>query len=256
MSHATQDPQLEEAGPHALQLVSNGNSEAPSPIPYVVQNDSSSQDTTRGLHVDVKHPIEIFRNLHGNVRQMMRRKAGSAAPGTERVGQNATPAESLNQNQEPKIAQKSFAGFQPGHSEALGSFCVSVRGKNDGDKENRTKSETENMESKDFVQTLREKQQECYDKKFAFELGQFNQCIANPDPEKQGEMITVQLVKKVLHKYDQNSKKQSEQATEMTEEAKMNEERAKSRNVSQKYQNYTLESVNDKDLYDDVNCKD
>ena len=112
------------------------------------------------------------------------------------------------------------------------------------------------MESKDFVQILREKQQECYDKKFAFELGQFNQCIANPDPEKQGEMITVQLVKKVLHKYDQNSKKQSEQATEMTEEANMNEERVKNRNVSQQYQNYSLESVNDKYLYDNANCKD
>ena len=59
-----------------------------------------------------------------------------------------------------------------------------------------------------------------------YEKSQFHQCIPNPDPERQGEMITVQLVKKVLH--------------EWTEEAT-------TRNVSHQYQNFTIEPISEDD---------
>ena len=65
------------------------------------------------------------------------------------------------------------------------------------------------------MQNLIKAQFECYSKKYALEKGQFHQCIPNPnrDPNRittlSGEqvlcdhgIITVQLVKKVLHKYD------------------------------------------------------
>ena len=54
------------------------------------------------------------------------------------------------------------------------------------------------MTRQDYVEHLIKEQKERYNKKFAFERGQFQQCMPNPDPEKKGEMITVQLVQRVL----------------------------------------------------------
>ena len=56
---------------------------------------------------------------------------------------------------------------------------------------------------------LIEKQRALYNKKFAFEKGLFNQSIPNPDPEKRGEMITVQLVKRVLQRRNKDKRKPS-----------------------------------------------
>ena len=88
------------------------------------------------------------------------------------------------------------------------------------------------MEGKQFCEKLKKNQQDCYNKRLAYEQSQFHQCIPNPDPEKQGQMITVQLVRKAL-------------TLEGTTD----------RDVAQQYQNYTIESVNDKSLYDHENCK-
>ena len=83
------------------------------------------------------------------------------------------------------------------------------------------------MDKREFLENLTKKYSELYEKMMPFEKSQFHQCIPNPDPEKQGELITVQLVKKVLH--------------EWTEEAT-------TRNVSQQYQNFTIEPVHEDHL--------
>ena len=49
-----------------------------------------------------------------------------------------------------------------------------------------------------FIEKLTRQQAKRYHKKFAFERSQFQQCIPNPDPKRPNEMITVQLVKKIL----------------------------------------------------------
>ena len=47
------------------------------------------------------------------------------------------------------------------------------------------------MDKKEFLENLTKKYKELYEKMTPLEIGQFHQCIPNPDPEKQGEMITV-----------------------------------------------------------------
>ena len=55
------------------------------------------------------------------------------------------------------------------------------------------------MNGKEFVKKLIQQQEDRYHKKFAFERGQYHQCIPNPMKEKQ--MITVQLVTRALEGY-------------------------------------------------------
>ena len=59
------------------------------------------------------------------------------------------------------------------------------------------------MKGKDFVKALIQQQEERYQKKFAFERGQYHQCI--PNPQKETQMITVQLVDRVLEALSEES---------------------------------------------------
>ena len=52
------------------------------------------------------------------------------------------------------------------------------------------------MRGHEFVKKLIEQQESRYHKKFAFERGVYHQCI--PNPQKEEQMITVQLVSRFL----------------------------------------------------------
>ena len=56
---------------------------------------------------------------------------------------------------------------------------------------------TEQMNGKEYIQGLKKQQEDRYQKKFAFERGQYHQCI--PNPKKENQMITVQMVTRVLN---------------------------------------------------------
>ena len=47
------------------------------------------------------------------------------------------------------------------------------------------------MDREEIFKNMNKQQKEFYEKMMPVEKGQFHQCIPNPDPEKQGEMITV-----------------------------------------------------------------
>ena len=90
--------------------------------------------------------------------------------------------------------RKSLAGFDIGVDQAVGQFYSSVRQAQQGEKPNFVN--TESMTGEQYVKALVEQQESRYQKKFAFERGQYHQCIPNPQNEKQ--MITVQLVTRAL----------------------------------------------------------
>ena len=98
---------------------------------------------------------------------------------------------------EQNLVEKSYAGFVTGHNESLGSYFSTVRQNNESNEE---EIKLETLGSKEYVDCLIKSQEETYNKKYAFERSKFTQCIPNPDPEKKGEMITVQLVRKNLHR--------------------------------------------------------
>ena len=52
------------------------------------------------------------------------------------------------------------------------------------------------MHGKEFIKSLIKQQEDRYQKKFAFERGQYHQCI--PNPMVANQMITVQIVLRVL----------------------------------------------------------
>ena len=83
--------------------------------------------------------------------------------------------------------RKSLAGFDIGVDQAVGQFYSSVRQAQQGEKPNFVN--TESMTGEQYVKALVEQQESRYQKKFAFERGQYHQCIPNPQNEKQ--MITV-----------------------------------------------------------------
>lgn len=59
------------------------------------------------------------------------------------------------------------------------------------------------MRGKDYIEKLIAQQENRYFKKFAFERGQYHQCIPNPRIENQ--MITVQLVYRLTDAVDKNT---------------------------------------------------
>ena len=54
----------------------------------------------------------------------------------------------------------------------------------------------EKMHGKEFIKSMIKQQEDRYQKKFAFERGQYHQCI--PNPMVANQMITVQIVLRVL----------------------------------------------------------
>ena len=56
--------------------------------------------------------------------------------------------------------------------------------------------ETSKMKGKLFIDKTIQQQKERYEKKFAFEKGQYHQCI--PNPRNTNQRITVQIVERVL----------------------------------------------------------
>ena len=92
------------------------------------------------------------------------------------------------------LAQKSVSGFDVGVNKAVGAFYSSMRQEANGEKTNFY--DTGHMKGRDFVQKLIKQQEDRYHKKFAFERGYYHQCI--PNPKKEHQMITVQIVTRQL----------------------------------------------------------
>ena len=142
---------------------------------------------------------------------------------------------------EPKQV-KSISGFKTGYEGAVDNFFSGMRMTQETN-EKADFIQPATQTGKEYVKGLRKHHEEQYNKKFAYERGQFHQSIPIPKDQTRknkaeiGEtMITVQLVKKVLHEFDSAKSKESREADEKVFEAKENV-----RNVSQQYQIFNLE---------------
>ena len=90
---------------------------------------------------------------------------------------------------------QSTAGFDIGKVKAVGAhFSVERQKSITGQAQNFYSSDE--MTGEQYVKRLIQQQEDRYQKRLPFERGQYHQCIPNPENPKQ--LITVQLVKKVL----------------------------------------------------------
>ena len=87
-----------------------------------------------------------------------------------------------------------------GQGKSQGSFYTSIRQRQLGEAKGEAMEgfvDTAKMKGKQFVETTLQQQAQRYHKKFAFERGQYHQCLPNPRNGRQ--RITVQLVDRVLY---------------------------------------------------------
>ncbi len=97
------------------------------------------------------------------------------------------------------------------------------------------------MKGSEYIEKLIKQQEDRYQKKFAFERGQFHQCI--PNPKNDNQMITVQKVARVLEGLG-SQEAQHQFDNDQSEVFKHIE------TLSQKYQRYKLlppSAFNDQD---------
>ena len=97
--------------------------------------------------------------------------------------------------------------------------------------------ETSKMKGKVFIDKTIQQQKERYEKKFAFEKGQYHQCI--PNPHNPDQRITVQIVERVL---EESFKSGSNNSVADCFSENANSKAAKAANISksQVYERYNL----------------
>ena len=124
------------------------------------------------------------------------------------------------------------SGLDIGEAEQVGSFFASMRQRSEaGDEMGR--DESESMTGREYIERLIKQQETVYHKKLPFECGQYHQCI--PNPRREDQLITVQLVSPILEGIPAPS---SEQASFFNEKQRLDG------NLTMKAQRFAMVSPN------------
>lgn len=134
-----------------------------------------------------------------NPGSILKRKFTSSMPGgvsqSQFGGGRSMLGRSVNMNQ-----SLNRSGLDIASRKSVGSFFSSMREKMEMKTTRSNFKDTSRMNGQEYVRELVKQQESRYHKKFAFERGQYHQCI--PNPVNPSQMITVQLVKSMLKGMD------------------------------------------------------
>ena len=132
--------------------------------------------------------------------------------------------------------EKSKSGLDVATKKSVGSFFSSHRERNENKLGQRPNFyNTTKLEGKEFITELINQQEDRYHKKFAFERGQYHQCI--PNPLNANQMITVQMVMRVLkgQNVQPSANKNESQIDQKLGSAPFSEQRAPDQSNFQRY---------------------